>query len=358
MKKAYLVLGNGKVFEGERIGAEGVSIGELVFTTNVVGYLETLTDPAYAGQIVMQTFPMAGNYGVMEEDLQGECAVKGYVVRECCESPSNFRAQYELDKFLKEKNICGISGIDTREVTRILREEGVMNAAICDVPPEDLSEIRNDSVTGAVAQVSCKEQRVYASVDETKFCVALMDYGVRKNVIEALCRRGCCVTVLPYDTKAEDVLSGGYDGIMLSGGPGDPAENTACIEELKKLMGELPIFGIGLGHQLAALAMGGETCKLKYGHRGTNQPVRDLIGRRTYITEQNHGYAVMAESLGGKAYATLLNANDGTCEGLYYPDKKCLTVQFYPDTEKALHNTAYLYDRFLEMMGGNKHAER
>ena len=355
MKKAYLVLENGMVFEGERMGAEGTGAGELIFTTGVVGYLETLTDPACAGQIVMQTFPLVGNYGVIEEDLQGECAVKGYVVRECCEDPSNFRAQYDLDKFLKDRNICGIRGIDTREVTRILREEGVMNAAICDSPDEG---IFIDKEQNLVAQVSCKAQKVYPSVDETKFCVALLDYGVRRNVIDALCERGCCVTVLPHDTKAEDVLSGGYDGIMLSGGPGDPADNGPCMEELKKLIGTMPVFGVGLGHQLAALAMGGKTEKLKYGHRGSNQPVRDLIGRRTYITEQNHGYVVDAESLGGKAYATLVNANDGTCEGLYYPDKKCLTVQFYPDTEKALHNTGYLYDRFMEMMGGNKNAER
>jgi len=354
MKKAYLVLSNGKVFEGTRIGAEGESIGELVFTTGVVGYLETLTDPAYAGQIVLQTFPLVGNYGVIEEDLQSESAVGGYVVRECCEDPSNFRAEYELDKLLKDRGICGISGIDTREVTRIIREEGLMNAAICDAVPEDLSVIKDFTASGKVGEVSCKRKYICRSVDETKFNVALIDYGVGKSVIRALCERGCCVTVFPYNAAVDDILDGGYDGIFLSGGPGDPAENPQCIETIRKLMGELPMFGIGLGHELAALAMGAIVTKLKYGHRGSNQPVRDLIGKRTYITEQNHGYAVEADSLGGAAYATLVNANDGTCEGLIYPNKRCFTVQFNPDTKSALHNTGFFYDRFIEMMGGKQ----
>ncbi len=356
MKKAYLVLSNGMTFEGTRIGAEGNSIGELVFTTGMVGYLETLTDPSYAGQIVIQTFPLIGNYGVIEEDFEGESAVKGYIVRECCENPSNFRCQYELDRFLKEKNICGMCGIDTRELTRTLREEGVMNAAICDEIPGDLREIRAFSIEDVVRQVSCREKTVYPAEGETRYHVSLIDYGAKRNIVRSLTARGCEVTVFPQDTCAEEILSLQPDGIMLSNGPGNPADNTECIEQIRKLVGKIPIFGICLGHQLTALAMGGQTVKLKYGHRGANQPVRDVNGTRTYITSQNHGYAVVAESLGRDALLTYVNANDGSCEGLSYPGKKCFTVQFHPEACAGPRDTAFLFDHFMAMMGGKNNA--
>lgn len=352
MKKAYLVLGNGRIFEGERMGAEGESIGELVFHTGTVGYLETLTDPAYAGQIVMQTFPLIGNYGVIEEDFQGKSAVRGYVVRECCENPSNFRAQYALEKYLKENHICGICGIDTREVTRIIREEGVMNAMICDEPPKDLQSIRDYAVKDAVGGVSCREKQVYFPEGEAAYAVTMIDYGGTKNLIQALVARGCCVTVVPAGTETEKILADMPDGILLSGGPGDPAENAKYIAEVKKLIGKIPVFGIGLGHQIAALALGGKTEKLKYGHHGSNQPVKDEYGKM-HITVQNHGYTVVAESLKGIGEENFLNANDGSCEGMNYPDKQCFTVQFSPET----YDMQYLYDRFLELMGGKNHAE-
>ena len=349
---AYLVLSNGSVFEGERIGAQGDSIGELVFTTGVVGYLETLTDPSYAGQIVMQTFPLIGNYGVIEEDFEGKTAVRGYVVRDLCDTPSNFRSQYELNKFLVDNNICAISGVDTRQITRIIREEGVMNAIICDEIPENLDQVKNYKVSSVVEQVSCKEKQFFPAKGEKNFSVTLFDYGEKRNIVRSLCERGCDVTVVPCTTTAEEVLASGADGVMLSNGPGDPTENIFQIEQIKKLVGKIPIFGICLGHQLTALAMGGETIKLKYGHRGGNQPVKEVFGTRTYITSQNHGYAVVADSLKGVAQETFVNANDGSCEGLVYPEKDCFTVQFHPEACSGPLDTEFLFDKFIEMLGG------
>ena len=353
MDKAYLVLENGTVFEGRPFGADtSCAIGELVFTTGVVGYLETLTDPSYAGQIITQTYPLIGNYGVIPEDFEGETTARGYVVREWCSAPSNFRSQGNIDDFLKERGIPGICGIDTRQLTRILREEGVMNAAICREVPADLTPIRTYSVSGVVAACSGRVPSVHPAEGETKYRVALMDYGAKHNIVRELCRRGCEVTVLPHDTSAEDVLAAKPDGLMLSNGPGDPAENTYCIEQIRRLIGKLPIFGICLGHQLLALAMGGQTTKLKYGHRGANQPVTDLCGTHTYITSQNHGYAVVSESVEGVGRVIFENANDHTCEGVEYPDHRCFSVQFHPEACSGPLDTEFLFDRFISMMGG------
>ena len=356
MKKAYLVLNNGRVFEGARIGAEGDGLGELVFTTGMTGYLETLTDPSYAGQIILQTFPLIGNYGVIPADFEGPCLAKGYVVRELCDTPSNFRSEYALDAFLKDHKIPGICGVDTRALTRIIREEGVMNALICDEIPADLSAIRSYAVLGGVKQASSTEPHVFPAEGMEKFHVALLDYGAKHHIVESLQERGCRVTVLPHDTAAEDVLACKPDGLMLSNGPGDPKENVFEIEQLKKLMGRLPVFGICLGHQLAALALGGETVKLKYGHRGANQPVKDLKSGRCFITSQNHGYAVVAESVKDIAELRYINANDFSCEGLDYPGAKCFTVQFHPEASAGPHDTGFLFDRFVSMMGGESHA--
>ena len=354
-KKAYLVLENGKVFEGVQIGAQGEAVGELVFSTSMVGYLETLTDPGFFGQIVMQTFPLIGNYGVIESDFENKSAVSGYVVRECCETPSNFRSEYELDLFLKNNNICGISGVDTREVTRIIREEGVMNAKICSEIPLDMKQISEYKVSGGVEAVGSKEKTVYPAKKEKKYEVALIDYGTRKSVIDALCERGCEVTVLPWNVSAEDVLGMSVGGVLLSNGPGDPKENTYCIEQIKKLIGKIPVFGIGLGHQMTALAMGADTVKMKHGHTGGNQPVSETGGSRTYITTQNHGYAVDKESI-KDGEINFVNANDSSCEGIEYPEKNCFTVQFYPDTQGSINTTSFLYDKFISMIGGNENA--
>ena len=353
MKKGYLILQDGQVFEGVRFGAETDTVGELVFTTGMCGYVETLTDPSYAGQIVMQTYPLIGNYGIIREDFEGACCVKGYVVREYCDTPSNFRTDCDLDAYLKEQGVPGLCGVDTRELTRIIREHGVMNAAICDEIPADLTPIKTYAITGVVEAVSCKEPDRYPAEGEECFRVSLIDYGAKRNIVRELQKRGCTVTVLPASTSAEEILAAGPDGVMLSNGPGDPAENTYQIEQIRKLLGKVPMFGICLGHQLTALAAGGSTYKLKYGHRGVNQPVRDLNGVRTYITSQNHGYAVDGDTVKlGKV--RFVNANDGTCEGIDYPELKAFTVQFHPEACTGPKDTTFLFDRFVELMKGGR----
>ncbi|MCR5795187.1 MAG: carbamoyl phosphate synthase small subunit [Solobacterium sp.] len=351
-RKAWLVLGDGTVLEGTGFGAETECTGELVFTTNMCGYIETLSDPSYAGQIVMQTFPLIGNYGIIPEDFEGEPALKGYAVREYCDTPSNFRCKKTLDTFLKEKGIPGIAGIDTRHVTQILREHGVMNAAIVSKDPGDLSFLRDYAVTDVLSEVSVKEKTLYPA-ENRKYDVVLIDCGAKQNIIRELNARGCSVTAVPYDTAAEEVLAMDPDGIMLSNGPGDPAENTYTIEQIRRLLGKVPMFGICLGHQLTALAAGASTYKMKYGHRGANQPVKDLVTGRTWITTQNHGYAVDTDSLPAYAKARMINANDGSCEGIDYPEHMCFTVQFHPEACAGPKDTAYLFDRFLKMMEEN-----
>ena len=353
MKKGYLILQDGQVFEGVRFGAETDTVGELVFTTGMCGYVETLTDPSYAGQIVMQTYPLIGNYGIIREDFEGACCVKGYVVREYCDTPSNFRTDCDLDTYLKEQGVPGLCGVDTRELPRIIREHGVMNAAICDEIPADLTPIKTYAITGVVEAVSCKEPDRYPAEGEECFRVSLIDYGAKRNIVRELQKRGCTVTVLPASTSAEEILAAGPDGVMLSNGPGDPAENTYQIEQIRKLLGKVPMFGICLGHQLTALAAGGSTYKLKYGHRGVNQPVRDLNGVRTYITSQNHGYAVDGDTVKlGKV--RFVNANDGTCEGIDYPELKAFTVQFHPEACTGPKDTSFLFDQFVELMKGGR----
>ena len=353
MKKGYLILQDGQVFEGVRFGAETDTVGELVFTTGMCGYIETLTDPSYAGQIVMQTYPLIGNYGIIREDFEGACCVRGYVVREWCDAPSNFRTDCDLDTFLKEQGVPGLYGVDTRELTRIIREHGVMNAAICDEVPADLTPIETYAVTGVVEAVSCREASVHPAEGEERFRVSLLDYGAKRNIVRELQKRGCTVTVLPATTSAEEILAADPNGVMLSNGPGDPAENVYQIEQIRKLLGKVPMFGICLGHQLTALAAGGSTYKLKYGHRGVNQPVRDVEGVRTYITSQNHGYAVDSDTvkLGRVRFA---NANDGTCEGIDYPELKAFTVQFHPEACTGPKDTSFLFDRFVDLMKGGE----
>lgn len=355
MEKAYIVLEDGTVFEGKRFGSSQNMIGELVFSTGMCSYTETLTDPSYAGQIVMQTFPLIGNYGVIHEDFEGKSAVRGYVVREYSRTPSNFRSDGEINDFLIANGIPGIYGIDTRELTKIIRERGVMNAYICDEVPADLSEIKNYKIENAVESVTSKEFETYLSTspDGEKYFVVLVDYGAKKNIIRSLCKRGCKVRVVPSTTEAEEILSLCPDGVMLSNGPGDPAENVFCIEQIKMLMRKVPIFGICLGHQLMALANGAKTEKLKYGHRGGNQPVRDITTGRTYITSQNHGYAVVSDSISGGTLR-YVNANDGTCEGIDYKDKNAFSVQFHPEACGGPHDTEFLFDRFIDMMKGGK----
>lgn len=354
--KIYICLANGDIFEGKSFGAKGEVTGELVFTTGMGGYIETLTDPSYFGQIVMQTFPLIGNYGFIDDDMECEkSAVKAYIVREYCDAPSNFRCGKTLEQYLTENNIVGVYDVDTREITKTIREYGVMNAVITTNPSTvDMDKLKAYKVENAVKSVSSQKPYMSGS-DEHKFNVVLIDYGTKKNIVRELNKRGCNVAVVPYNTKADDILSLDPDGIMLSNGPGDPEENVEAIEELKKLVGKKPIFAICLGHQLLALSQGAETSKLKYGHRGVNQPVKNLETGRTYISSQNHGYAVendTVEKTGGKI--SYINANDSTCEGIDYPEKKAFSVQFHPEACSGPHDTRFIFDKFIAMMGGNE----
>lgn len=354
MTRAYLLLADGTVFEGISIGARGTSIGETVFNTGMTGYQETLTDASYYGQIVTQTYPLVGNYGVNAEDVESRCSwVRGYIVREACDTPSNFRCEGALDAFLKEQGIVGLCGIDTRRLTRLLREHGVMNGAITDdlSNKEDLlRQINAYTITGAVEAVTVKEAVTEGPEDGLR--VALMDYGYKYNIRRSLLSRGCRVTVFPAGTPAAEVLSTHPDGIMLSNGPGDPSDCTAEIENLQALFESgVPIFGICLGHQLMALSQGGRTEKLKYGHRGANHPVKDLAHGRTYITSQNHGYAVVDGSVGAdKGIVSHINLNDGTVEGVRYKHAPVFTVQFHPEASPGPHDSAYLFDEFVALM--------
>ena len=355
MSKAYLVLSDGTVYEGEAFGAQGSAIGELVFNTGVAGYIETLTDPSYYGQIVMQTFPQIGNYGIIEADFEGQCRVKGYVVREWCRHPSNFRCEYDLDKFLKDHGVPGICGVDTRAITQHIRDRGVMNAMICSQAPASLDEIKAYAIRNAVQAVSTGVTEIFPAQGDKKYDVTLIDFGAKANIERELQRRGCEVKVVPAGTLPEAILAGHPDGVMLSNGPGDPAENLEYIEHIRQLLGKVPIFGICLGHQLTALAAGGRTVKLKYGHRGANQPCRDLTTGHTYITSQNHGYAVVSESLPA-GNVRFVNANDQTCEGVDYPEYRAFTVQFHPEACAGPMDTSFLFDKFIDLMGGTGNA--
>ena len=372
MSKAFLVLEDSTIFEGHSIGVKGQTIGEVVFTTGMTGYVETLTDPSYYGQIVTQTFPLIGNYGVMQKDFESSKSwVRGYIVRELCDQPSNFRSEGSLDSFLKAQNIVGICGIDTRALTKKLRESGVMNGMIVSdevqATPEILKKIHDYKIENAVEKVGIKDichaelvsashiEKIPKQVRNDIFNVILWDFGAKANIQRELEKRGCKVTVVPYNTTAKEVLKIAPDGIMLSNGPGDPAENVGVIEEIKKICeyGTIPIFGICLGHQMLALARGCKTSKLKYGHRGGNHPCKDTTTGRVYITSQNHGYAVETDSLPSYAIQSFTNVNDNTCEGITYTDIPAFSVQFHPEACGGPHDTNFLFDRFLEMMEVN-----
>ena len=352
MKKAYLILENGDVYEGASIGAEGETVGEVVFTTGMGSYMETLTDPSYYGQIITQTFPLIGNYGAIDADAESDRPYcRGYIVRELCREGSNLRKEGELGDWLKDRGVVGIEGIDTRRLTKTIREKGVMNGMITPSlahKEEKLAEIRAFRVTDAPRSTTTKEVVTQGSGRK----VVLIDYGKKLNIVRELVARGCEVTVVPCTTTAEEILALSPHGIMLSNGGGDPADATFEIEQIKKLNeAKIPTFGICLGHQLMALASGGKTHKLKYGHRGANQPVKDLETGRVYITSQNHGYAVINRSIPedvGKV--RMINANDKTCEGIDYVGRPCFTVQFHPEAHGGPLDTEFLFDRFIAMM--------
>ena len=359
--KATLILANGSVFSGTSIGSTSDRICEMVFNTSMTGYQEILTDPSYAGQGVVMSYPLIGNYGVNSEDNEsGRPWVEAFVVRHLSPRGSNFRCEGDLGTYLKEHDITGIEGVDTRALTKILRSQGSMNGMVTCAEHFNISEvlekIRAYKVENTVEKVTRKEPEVFPAYGEEKYHVAMMDYGVKQNMIECLRRRGCKVTALPALTPAETVLAGDYDGVMLSNGPGDPAENTTVIAELKKLYdSDIPLFGVCLGHQLLALATGAKTGRLDYGHRGGNHPVRDLEMGRVFITSQNHGYMVLTDSVDpAVAEVSHVNVNDGTVEGLSYKRPNCFTTQFHPEANAGPKDTEYLFNRFVASMGGDK----
>lgn len=354
-KKVYLTLQNGEVFQGYRFGAEGEITGELVFSTAMVGYVETLTDPSNYGKIVVQTFPLVGNYGVMRSDVESDRAwVSAYVVREECEKPSNFRMEETLDAYLKEEGVIGIYGVDTRQLTKILRENGVMNARISDKPlkEETLKEVAAFEVKDAVKTVARNEKREIGSTD-AQYTVALWNFGAKNSTVSNLVSQGCRVIDMPATSTAKEILECGADGVVLSDGPGDPAENTEIIEEVKKVLGKKPVFGIGLGHQLVALALGGKTVKQKYGHRGGNQPVKCLKCGKVYVSTQNHGYEVVADTI-KQGVMKFVNVNDQSCEGIDYDELKAFTVQFAPECCGVGNVENPLYKKFFKLMDEEK----
>lgn len=400
--KACLVLANGQVFEGRSFGAEGIIIGETVFTTGMNGYLETLTDPSYYGQIVTQTFPLIGNYGDIKQDYESsKCNLRGYIVRQWCEEPSNFRCGGDIDSYLKSQNIIGLYDIDTRKLTKILREVGVMNGMLISGNSKDaleafaalkdegkkaalLEKIKSykiekavESVTGSASGVeepadvvfseSAKYRFVPVTADGTKINdekeamkagkgkkVVLWDFGAKANIRRELLKRRLEVVTVPCSYTAEQIKALNPDGVMLSNGPGDPAENVGIIAEIKKLLDTgIPIFGICLGHQLLALANGAQTMKLKYGHRGANQPVKYTKTGRVYITSQNHGYAVKNDSLPAGTIQSFVNTNDGTCEGLTYTKIPAFSVQFHPEACSGPLDANFLFDEFVKLINNH-----
>ena len=358
--KAFLILEDGHVFTGTSIGSEREVISEIVFNTSMTGYLEVLTDPSYAGQAVVMTYPLIGNYGICYEDMEsGRPWPDGYIVRELSRLPSNFRSTDTIQNFLKKYDIPGIAGIDTRALTKILRESGTMNGMITTKEYDNLDEVLprlKAYRTGKVVEkVTCREKSV---MKRDGYKVALLDFGAKRNIARSLYERGCEVTVYPADTKAEEIIASNPDGIMLSNGPGDPKDCGPIIDEVRKLYeSDIPIFAICLGHQLMALATGADTYKLKYGHRGGNHPVKDLETGRVYISSQNHGYAVDVNSLNpAVATAAFENVNDKTNEGLKYTGKNIFTVQFHPEACPGPQDSGYLFDRFIRMMEVKKNA--
>lgn len=360
MSRAYLLLENGMVFEGEGFGAAGTRVGELVFTTGMTGCAESLTDPSYRGQLITFTFPMLGNYGICYEDRESpHIHARAVVVREFCPQPSNFRAEVDVDTFLREEGVCGICGVDTRRITQLIRDKGVMNAAVTNTEPDDalLELVRAHRVSGVVDEVTVKEPVLLAPRGEARHSVALLDFGYKRSIADCLTARGCAVTLYPAKTPAEQIIAAGHDGVMLSNGPGDPTDNQYSIEQIKILMDALPTFGICLGHQMMALAAGARTRKMKFGHRGANQPAKDLKTGRVYVTSQNHGYAVDNSSLPGSgAVMRFVNVNDGSCEGLDYPGKRAFSLQFHPEAHGGPLDCSGMFERFISMMGGGENA--
>lgn len=372
--KAVLALADGKVFYGKALGAMGEVSGEVVFNTSMTGYQEILTDPSYHGEIVTMTYPQIGNYGINPEDVEsGKPFLSGFVVKESCPFPSNFRSQMSLDAYLKDNNIVSIEGIDTRALVRHIRTVGAQTGIISstDTDPESLINKAQQapSIVGRdlVKQVTCEKPYQHAeglwaldtgyaaaSSIDTVYKVVAYDFGIKRNILRNLTSLGCDVTVVPAATSAEEVLAMKPDGVFLSNGPGDPEPLHYAQENIRQLLGQIPVFGICLGHQLLAIAAGGKTYKLKFGHRGGNQPVLDYKRQRVEITSQNHGFAVDEKSLAGQVKVTHINLNDKTVEGIQLLSSPAFSVQYHPEASPGPHDAQYLFERFIDLMKQHK----
>jgi carbamoyl-phosphate synthase small subunit len=352
----YLTLENGDVFKGRSFGEYRENIGEVVFTTAMTGYCETLTDKSYCGQIIVQAFPLIGNYGIIPEDYESQTIhASGYIVSDWCRSPSNFRSEGTLDTFLKAAHIPGVYGIDTRKLIKTIREHGVMNGKISQSPAYD-EAIKSYRVSKSVEAVSVTKKGLINPDGRLK--VAMFDFGYKENIVRELVKRDCTVTVFPSFSTADEILGMKPDGIMLTNGPGDPADNAGIINELKRICRSgIPVFGICLGHQLLALANGFDRERLKFGHRGANHPVKNLLSAKTYISSQNHGYAVVGKSISKDiAEELFVNVNDGTNEGIIYKHMSAFSVQFHPEGCGGPQDTNYLFDEFVRRIEDNKNA--
>jgi carbamoyl-phosphate synthase small subunit len=358
-KLAILVLADGSAYQGYSFGAETDAYGEVVFNTSMVGYQEMLTDPSYAGQIVVPTYPLIGNYGINEQDFESaKIQVRGFAIREECYQPSHYLSTQTLHQYLAEYGIPGISGIDTRAVTRKLRSVGVMMGVITSdkTPSQALEQLLKQPGYGSidfVRQVTTDKPYPWENGGKPQYRIAVLDCGLKYNILRLLCQRGCSVTVVPCTTSAKEILSLKPDGVLLSPGPGDPELLDYIVDTVKSLAGKKPMMGICLGNQLIARAFGGRNFKLKFGHRGANHPVRELATGRIHITAQNHGYAVDPDTIGNELEVTHINLNDGTVEGLRHKKLPIFTIQYHSEASPGPLDNTYLFDRFMEMIKGN-----
>jgi carbamoyl-phosphate synthase small subunit len=371
--KAALALADGRVFYGQAFGATGEISGEVVFNTSMSGYQEILTDPSYRGEIVTMTYPLIGNCGINREDVESSRPhLAGFIVKEACDIPSNWRSEMSLDAYLKKNNIIGLAGIDTRALVRHIRDKGAQTGVLSTVDTDADSLVAKakaaPSIVGQdlVQQVTCEksydweegtwslENGYEHAQDPARFKVVAYDFGIKRNILRNLVNKGCAVTVVPATASAEEVLAMQPDGVFLSNGPGDPEPISYAQENIRKLLGKVPIFGICLGHQLLAIALGGKTYKLKFGHRGGNQPVRRGDGHNVEITSQNHGFAVDASSLQDDAIVTHINLNDNTVEGLHHKILPAFSVQYHPEASPGPHDANYLFGEFITLMDDYK----
>lgn len=367
--KAYVVLEDGTVFSGKSFGSTGEALGEVVFNTSITGYQEILTDPSYKKQIVLMTYPQIGNYGINEDDMESSAVhVEGFIVKEACAYPSNHTSVISLPDYLKEHGIIAIESVDTRALTRHIRHAGSMKAVIYagDDKP-DFAALTHRAATwegteniDTVKDVTCREEYVFKAElgrkvsCEQKYSVVAIDFGVKNNILRILTALGCEVTVVPATTTAEEILAKNPDGVFLSNGPGDPAAVTYAIETIRALIGKVPLYGICLGHQLLTLALGGETYKLKFGHHGGNQPVKNLSTSKVEITAQNHCFCADMCSLEGKVEMTHVNLNDQTCEGMADWERSFFSVQYHPEAGPGPHDSLYLFKTFIDLMAAWK----